>query len=274
MRITVTTAVFSPGAALVRWCEALWRQTDREFAVLVVDDASPQPVRWPGPVPANWRIARDELGQLWWGGGMERAFQAIARSGTDDDVIVITNVDTDLPSNLVAAVRMRFAVATSAICAVSPGTDEFGETTQGFWFDSKTLRCHVQKPGQPINSCWTRVFAFRVRDWRLVGGVDCLRFPHYISDVDFTYRLTHAGVRLEVMDEAPITFRKMETNNATLRAGRLMHNWQSLRSVRSKLALAPFLRLNAKFNRGPRRWLNATQLLLKAGAKLLFGQRR
>lgn len=161
------------------------------FTTVVVDDASPSPLRLPDGAPANWRLVRQSTNGG--PGGARNAGLAEVRSPW----VAFVDADVDIDAATIMALATHFS--DSRVALVAPRVT--ADTGEGVLARFERLRSPLDMGGEPARVApATRVSyvpaatllcrADAVRD---VGGFDdSLR---YGEDVDLVWRLVAAGWR-------------------------------------------------------------------------------
>lgn len=151
--------------------------------------------------------------ELWWGGAMARGIKWAQENGADGkDCILMMNDDTEFDDELLeklmtSAARLGAAVAAVTLDSKAPhkivdaGTyldwDRYRYRSERERPSGKTERADVDVlPGRA-----TLVPVYMVEK---AGNVDGRRFPHYLADYEFFYRLKLNGFRLAVTYETSI----------------------------------------------------------------------
>lgn len=180
------------------------REAAAEVRVVLVDDGSRdgtgQAVRAAFP---EVRVVEGS-GQLYWNGGMRRAFEVAAQD--DPDFFLLLNDDTHLLpgalARLLATHRALTAEGEGACVVVGATVDpETGLQSYGGWRQGPRLnpaRLTLVPPAEAPQRCDTmngncvlvpRAVAARV------GNLDAA-FTHRMGDLDYGFRATRAGCRL------------------------------------------------------------------------------
>ena len=247
--IHVVTTVHNRYPITEKFVESLCRQ-DCEVHLILVDDGSTdgtdQMVR--RKMPTSTVLYGN--GNLWWAGGLQKAFDWLREHAADEDAVMISNDDTVLPAGHVAA---GAALLTGERLVVSPGYGaKSGELLDGlFWHSFADGTGRLLPPGSEGNCASSRNLFLTVGQWKKIGGFHPFLLPQYFSDFEFTIRAYRKGFRLECFEELAYRFDEEATGHNSYSG----LTWKKLFSKRS--GLNPFYRLNFILLSTPPRYLPA-----------------
>jgi GT2 family glycosyltransferase len=138
-----------------------------------------------------------------WSATLNRGLRYVLDNATDDDLVMITNIDIEFSMDIVS--ELADAVAQTGNCqmgalAFSNGVAiSSGVSVKSWMF---TLNSHPlagmtkQEIGEtaiPVDYLPGRCFMFPAYSLRTVGVIDEKDLPHYHADYEFSYRLKKSG---------------------------------------------------------------------------------
>lgn len=158
--------------------------------------------------------------ELWWAGSMAMGIEhALQESNDESDCLLMMNNDTEIPVDFVAtlvAVSQRFDAAVGALIVDSRDTakvldaGEFVEWSP-YSFPVKSEVDPAEQFFDDVDVLPGRGSLVPLRFIRSAGNVDAKRFPHYLADYEFFYRLKRYGIRLGVSYETHVAAHIEET---------------------------------------------------------------
>ena len=151
--------------------------------------------------------------ELWWAGSMAAGIDyALHESRSDTDLVLMMNNDTEIPadyvSTLVAASQHFDAAVGSLIVNSRDETHVLDAGEYVRWspysFPVKTVLDPAERFCGDVDVLPGRGSLVPLRMIRAAGNVDARRFPHYLADYEFFYRLKRQGFRLGVCYETTL----------------------------------------------------------------------
>ena len=260
----IVLPVHNRRATTVAFVEALRRQTDQDFKLVLVDDGSTD-----GTADAVRRLlpAVDVVtgaGDWWWAGSLAQGCRRLRETGVrDGDVLLLINDDVVIGPEFLAQGRAELAqkpgtvlLARQTDAATGAEIDHGG----GVHADLREMRfAAAARPGD-VNCLPTRGLFLRWGDFVRTGGFVPERLPHYLSDYEFTLRARSRGLALRVAKAASLGVRSDQTGRALAnlfaepRAGRFRLLF-SHRYKDNPRAWSAFVALAAPRTRRPYLWL-------------------
>jgi len=178
--------------------EGIQRQSYADKQVVLVDDGSTDGLadrvgeKYPDAV-----ILRGN-GDLWWGGGLHKAFLWIkGEVQRQTGYVLLANIDTCLDEDFLA--RGAEVLARHPDCMLVPNVyrvsnREFYDTGIYRYRFSDLSFVQVQSP-EAANCANTRGLMMSVDNFLRIGGFRPKLLPHYLSDIEFTFRAIKKGVK-------------------------------------------------------------------------------
>jgi len=181
------------------FARALARQTYKDFHLVLIDDGSTD-----GTAASIETLLPDRVtvlrgtGDWWWGGALDQGWRwLLEREQGNTDIILICNDDVDLPVEflargveLLAAKPCSFFVAMARVAPNGP----VAETC--FTIDYSRCAITIGKPGDRIDCAPTRGLFIRWSDMKKVGGFRPRLLPHYLADLEWTFRAHRRGLAI------------------------------------------------------------------------------
>jgi glycosyltransferase involved in cell wall biosynthesis len=181
--------------------------------------------------------------ELWWAGAMAAGIEhALRESRGEGDCLLMMNNDTEIPADYVAtlvAASQCFEAAVGGLIVDSRDVTHVLDAGEYVCWSpySFPLRTAVE-PGErfrdDVDVLPGRGSLVPLRMIRAAGSVDAQRFPHYLADYEFFYRLKRHGFRLGVSYETRVGAHIEETGIVP-QSGRASFRtvWRELFSRRS-----------------------------------------
>jgi len=151
--------------------------------------------------------------ELWWGGAMARGIDWVRKQGVpESDYVLMMNDDTEFEPDLVeclvgASEEFDAAVAAATVDSIHPSVI----LDAGTYIDWEEYKFNVMTDFEEgrngrydVDVLPGRATLIPIHMIQAAGNVDASRFPHYISDYEFFYRLKRHGFRLGVTSETSI----------------------------------------------------------------------
>lgn len=151
--------------------------------------------------------------ELWWAGAMAAGIEyALRESRSATDCLLMMNNDTEIPADFVAtlvAASQCFDAAVGALIADSHNPTQILDAGEyvvwsPYSFPVKTNLDPSERFCDDVDVLPGRGSLIPLRMIRHAGNVDASRFPHYLADYEFFYRLRRAGFRLGVCYETRV----------------------------------------------------------------------
>lgn len=158
--------------------------------------------------------------ELWWAGAMAAGIAyALRETRNEADCLLMMNNDTEIPAGYVAtlvAASQCFDAAVGALVVDSrDATRVLDAGEYVVWSPySFPVKIHVDPAERfcdDVDVLPGRGSLVPLRMIRDAGNVDAQRFPHYLADYEFFYRLKRAGFRLGVSYETRVLAHIEET---------------------------------------------------------------
>lgn len=158
--------------------------------------------------------------ELWWAGSMAAGIDhALRESRGEADFVLMMNNDTEIPPDYVAtlvAASQSFDAAVGALVADSRDATrvlDAGEYVvwSPYSFPVKTNVDPSERFCDDVDVLPGRGSLIPLSMIRTAGNVDARRFPHYLADYEFFYRLKRKGFRLGVSYETRVLAHIEET---------------------------------------------------------------
>ncbi len=158
--------------------------------------------------------------ELWWAGSMAAGIDyALKHSQNDTDCVLMMNNDTEIPQNYVATLvnaAREFDAAVGALIVDSKDSSRILDA--GEYVDWSTYAFPVKASVEAwerfrddVDVLPGRGSLVSLKMIRNAGNVDARKFPHYLADYEFFYRLKSHGFRLGVCYDTFISAHIEET---------------------------------------------------------------
>lgn len=229
---------------------SLLGQTVTDYRLLLVDDGcrdgTVEHVRQLLP-PHRLRVITGD-GNLWWGGALQRAYEALRDDGLSDaDAVLIINDDVTMaPDFLANGLAVLAGNPGSAVQAMGVDRDT-GSIDRGAVANLITLRFRAAAEGEAPNCLSTRGLIMPAAILLRSGGFRPDVLPHYMSDYEFTLRLRRQGValRCEPAFRATVRLDMTGPDQATAGSGvrRFLAETFSNRAKQNPRRMSAFVRL-------------------------------
>jgi GT2 family glycosyltransferase len=221
----------------------LQSQTYPHLVVVVSDggstDGTPQAVHSAFPEAVVLTSERE----LWWAGSTKLGVEyALAKSMNNEDFVLMLNNDTEIPGNyvetLVTASRTHGAAVGALIVDSRDPARVLDAGEYVSWlnydFPLKTTIAPDEHYCDNVDVLPGRGSLVPLRMIREVGNIDADRFPHYLADYEFFYRIKSHGFPLGVCYETHVLAHIEETGIVPgVGAGGFRRVWNELFSRRS-----------------------------------------
>ena len=178
--------------------ETLKKQTLQDFHLVLIDDGSTD-----GTIEVVEETITDFTlikgnGNLWWGGALHESYKWVKNNNIDPDaVILMINDDTIIDNDYLEKGMNIFKNRSRSILLSENFDKNTGELIDiGFYINWKTLSISKQKKKDLVNCFSTRGLFLKAADYMEIGGFYPTLLPHYLSDLEFTYRAYKKGFDL------------------------------------------------------------------------------
>lgn len=206
--IHIVTAVHNRYPITEKFVAACKRQTVKEIHLILVDDGSTdktdEMVR--RELPESTILYGD--GNLWWAGGLQKAYDWICENRIpDEDPVLITNDDTVFGDKyLETGIRLLDQHPGTLVAGTGYGLRS-GRMLDGIFTHSYVSGSgELLPPDSESNCASTRSLFLRAGDWKKIGGFHPVLLPHYASDFEFTIRAHKKGLRIRSFSELTYQF--------------------------------------------------------------------
>lgn len=188
--------------------DSLRKQTYQDFKLVLVDDGSKDGTEDKSRLVVPDLICLKGNGDLWWAGSLQKAYDWLRTTAdySADDQVLILNDDTVLPENFIKyGVEFIKSKNKTLLCAQGINLKtNLPQDTGGYHFDFSNLTFHETLNSNDINCLSTRGLILKVDDFLAIGGFYPSILPHYLSDLEYTYRAKKKGYRLETIPDFKI----------------------------------------------------------------------
>lgn len=241
--------------------DLLRRQTYRDLVIVVSDGGSTDGTRerlrteWPDII----LLFDDRV--RWWTGSTELGIDYALEHGEGTDFVLMLNNDTVFPDDYVEILVHASQVHDAAVGAKVVDSDAPGRILDaGEFINWPRYDFPVKSEIGKDEHFFDKVEVLPGRGTLVplhmihsVGNVDAKRFPHYMADIEFTYRLKRAGFRLGVCYDTAIQCHTKETGIVPearrTTVGRAIQELFSRRSMTNVIDHFRFISLHAPADR-------------------------
>ena len=180
-----------------RFIEFLKAQNYTNYHLVLIDDGSSD---------GTAEMVRHEIsdttvitgrGNWWWGGSLQQGYLWLkGQSLSPDDYILIMNDDTEFSSDFIQnGLDVISKKKRSMLIAHSYSKTSGKLLNSGiYFFDFKNFIFNKTEDLSSVNCTNTRGLLLKVKDFLNVGGFRPKLLPHYLSDIEFTYRAIKKGI--------------------------------------------------------------------------------
>lgn len=179
-----------------KFMESLVLQDFKDYHLVLIDDGSTDGtddmVR---SFVDNVTVIKGK-GDWWWGGALHQGYRWLKKQTVSgDDVVLIINDDTEMPPDyLSTGVGILRNHPHSLL--ISQCYDRSTRTVVDIGAHCMDFRTMNGTTEGEANWLTTRGLFLRVADMLVIGGFHPVLLPHYLSDVEYTYRAFRKGMEL------------------------------------------------------------------------------
>jgi GT2 family glycosyltransferase len=256
------------------FARALSRQSVQDFHLLLIDDGSTDGTADSvvAMLPGKVTVLRG-TGDWWWGGALHQGWRwLLSRNIADDGVVCICNDDVDLPDEFLENGVLLLDQNPRSLVVAKARDPQSGIISDScFAIDYRSCSIVTAKPGDTNICAPTRGLFVRWADMRRVGGFHPRLLPHYLSDLEWTFRAARSGLAIHRDDRLWLIPHHDKTGPRSLsnvpplrRVGQLF----STKFVGNPLYWSSFILLSFP----PRYWLPALSRVALWSAGALLGR--
>lgn len=196
-KIYILLPVHNRCAITKRFIETLIRQDYTNYHLVLIDDGSTDGTEQMVRSYLNDLTVIRGTGDWWWAGALQQGYLWLKkRDMAANDVVLIINDDTEIgPEYLTTGLEILKSNPHTLLVTrcydrrtaqmVDPGT---------YHLDFKTRAFTTVDGDGEINCSSTRGLFMRVSDMLSIGGFYPRLLPHYLSDIEYTYRAYRKGM--------------------------------------------------------------------------------
>ncbi len=231
----------------------LKEQTHKKIVIIVADggstDNTPDILKKEHPDV----VVLTSKKEMWWAESTRLGIdRTLSNSTSDDDFILMLNNDTLFDPEYVATLIKHSRAHNAVVCGIVVDTDnvdnivDAGVSLEWDRYDFKGIYERPDNIDIKLDSCVLpgRGTLIPITAVRRAGNVNSKKFPHYLADYEFTYRLkTRGGVRLAVAYNAMIKTRVDTPEEISLQDKKTgpVESWQRLKNNFSRRSKSNFL---------------------------------
>ncbi len=215
-RVYIVTSVHNRYEITKKYLAALKRQTYKNLFLILVDD---------GCTDGTAEMVKQEFprsvilkgdGNLWWAGGLQKAYEWLKKHVADPEApVLINNDDVTYGDNYIeTGIRLLREHPGTMVAGSGYGADGEEQLDGVFCHDFRDGTGSLLPPGSDSNAASTRSLFLTVGDWMKTGGMHPILLPQYMSDFEFTIRAYRKGIRLRSFPELTYTFDEKATGES------------------------------------------------------------
>jgi len=253
-----------------RCLEYLDAQDYPAIHVIVVDDGSTDGT---GEFLAQRRQSNLDViwgdGTLWWSGAMRAGMKFVSSLARDDDYLLMLNDDVRIDHDYVATLVKESVGNGGAVVGSTQRAEGTGRLIGSairidFW--SMRFLTLTDTNREPVDAVPGRGVLFPYKVIRRVGEVHSTFYPHYLADLEYTFRCRSRGCKVIVSPHAAV-FTSAERSDKQAR----QTSWLTRRfSARSKDGVVQRLLFFSMHGPWLLRLVAFPRLLLMGGYRLLL----
>ncbi len=205
--IHVVTAAHNRCKITEKFVASLCRQTYKDIHLIFVDDGSTDGTSQMvmDHLPESTIIRGD--GNLWWAGALQKAYEWVREHAADEDGVLITNDDTEYPSDYIEkGIGLLEKYPGTMIAGCGYGMRECRHLDGIFNHSFRDGTGYLLPPDSEGNCASTRSLFLTVEIWKKTGGMHPKLLPQYFSDFEFTIRAWRKGVKIRCSSELTYSF--------------------------------------------------------------------
>jgi GT2 family glycosyltransferase len=207
-RLYLLLPVHNRRAVTLRFAQALARQTDSDFVLVLIDDGSVDATAKAVCECLPQSVVLQGEGDWWWAGCLQQGYRWLMDQDLrDEDMIGILNDDIEIEPDFIATARSELSGCPDTLLlarhydAISGREHAAGG---GVHVDVNRAQFSVSSPEAPLNCLPTRGLFLSWSSFVRIGGLRPRWLPHYFSDYEFTWRAGQRGLRLRVATTAKL----------------------------------------------------------------------
>jgi len=222
-KVVILLPVHNRRTTTEKFIRQLNAQTYPDQHLVLIDDGSTDGTA--AEVKAIYQHPVDVIqgnGRLWWGGALHQAYKWLGGNWPCNaaDAVLIINDDVRLENDFIEkGLRILSENERSLLFAINHPLGDAGPIDKGFAIHWDKLDIRQRKTGEEVDSCSSRGLFMSMADFLRSGGFRPRLLPHYLSDIEFTYRLKKNGTRIVMDDRLSLYYDPALTGNTRLEAG-------------------------------------------------------
>ena len=186
----------------------LKNQSCKNFKLLLIDDGCVDDtcLRVKKHINSKYLEIIHASGNLWWAGSLQKAYEwLMGKDIPGDDYVLIINDDVYIGLDFIENGIRLLESCDNTIWGATPYSLETKEKLRKLYkIDWDNFLFKTKFQNQEIDALTTRGLFLKIKDFKRIGGFYPKLIPHYLSDVEFTYRARQMGYTLCVSDSIKI----------------------------------------------------------------------
>ena len=237
-----------------KFCHLLIKQSYQNFKLILIDDGCTDDTcgRVESIIPKEKLVILSFMGgNLWWAGGLQKGYEWVTQKTLPEDYVLIINDDVYIEKGFIekGVTLLKNSKATlwgSVPCSMetkSPLSRPFIVIWDDFDIRPRRPRLYTnpKKDKQRIDALSTRGLFLKTQDFKNIGGFYPKIMPHYLSDLEFTYRAKQLGHHLCISDSLKVYVNEKTTGIQDIRERNFYYRIRFLFSNRCASNPLPFL---------------------------------
>lgn len=186
----VVTAVHNRKAITEKFVDLLLMQTVSDIQLILVDDGSTDGTADAVRAKMPNAVILTGDGNLWWGGGLHKAYKWLKKNGKEGSAVMFANDDTDFPCDYIERALAILKEKENCLVTGYGVSLQSGKQVDGaVSFRFPTMATAFKGDKESYGNCAsTRNLFFRLSDMKRIGGFHPRLLPHYGSDYEWTLR--------------------------------------------------------------------------------------